>query len=51
MFDAVGRYLGRVEVPFRLGFFPLPVFRNGKLYVVTRDELEVPYIVVARIEK
>jgi len=27
------------------------VFRDGYIYAVTEDELEVPYIVRARIEK
>lgn len=50
VFDPIGRYLGRVDLPFELGLYPLPVFRAGKLYAVTRDELEVPYVVVALIE-
>lgn len=51
IFDPEGRYLGVVEVPFRLEIDPAPVFRNGVLYGVTRDELEVPYVVVARVVK
>jgi hypothetical protein len=34
-----------------LSMNPPPVFRDGFLYAVTEDELEVPYIVRARIEK
>ena len=41
MFDAEGRYLGRLELPFKLRSYPTPIFRNGKLYATTTDELEV----------
>jgi sugar lactone lactonase YvrE len=51
VFDPEGRYLGQVELAFPLATFPRPVFRDGFLYAVTEDELEVPYIVRARIEK
>ena len=42
VFDAEGRYLGRLELPFTLRSYPTPIFRNGKLYATTTDELEVP---------
>jgi hypothetical protein len=51
IFDADGRYLGVVRLPFALGSFPVPIVRDGMLYGVTRDELEVPYIVSARVVK
>jgi hypothetical protein len=51
IFDPVGRYLGVVELPFQLERFPIPIFRNGVFYGITRDELDVPYVVMARIEK
>jgi sugar lactone lactonase YvrE len=51
VFDPEGRYLGQVELAFPRATFPRPVFRDGFLYAVTEDELEVPYIVRARIEK
>jgi len=49
VFDPDGRYLGAVRLPFRL--WSAPVFRGGALYAVTTDELEVPYVVRARIVK
>ena len=51
IFDPEGRYLGRIQLPFQLSTNPPPVFRDGYVYAVTEDELEVPYIVRARIEK
>jgi sugar lactone lactonase YvrE len=51
VFDPEGRYLGRIDLPFRLSMNPPPVFRGAVLYAVTEDELEVPYVVRARIEK
>ena len=50
VFDPEGRYLGRIDVPFRLTR-PYPVIRNGVMYAVVEDEMEVPYVVRARIEK
>src|SRR5690606_18346956 len=49
VFDPDGRFLGTVRLPFTL--FSTPVFRHGALYAVTTDELEVPYVVRARIVK
>lgn len=49
VFDPDGRYLGAVRLPFTL--LSVPIFRNGALYAVTTDELEVPYVVRARIVK
>jgi hypothetical protein len=51
IFDPEGRYLGVVEFPFQLRRRPAPVFRDGMLYGVVEDELEVPYIAVARVVK
>lgn len=51
IFDPEGRYLGPVELPFRLRPSPIPVFRDGRLYAITEDELEVQYLVVARVER
>ena len=47
VFDAEGRYLGRLELPFQLRSYPTPIFRDGKLYATTIDEFEVPYLVRA----
>lgn len=49
VFDPDGRYLGPVHVPFVLRGLPAPIVRDGFLYGVTFDELDVPYIVKARI--
>lgn len=51
VFDADGRYLGDVRLPFPLSLGPVPILRNGVLYGVTRDELEVPYMVRAKVVK
>jgi hypothetical protein len=50
VFDSEGRYLGRVELPFVMERYPTPLFRNGRIYAVTRDDLDVPYVVSAMIE-
>ena len=49
LFDREGRFLGEVLLPFPLQASPPPVFLGDFMYALTRDELEVPYIVKARI--
>jgi hypothetical protein len=49
VFDASGRYLSRVRADFAVARFPPPIFRGDFVYAVTEDELEVPYVVRARI--
>jgi hypothetical protein len=51
VFDPIGRYLGRVRLPFALSRRPYPLIRGSTLVGVTEDELEVPFVVRARIEK
>jgi len=51
VFDPEGRYLGQVDAPFPINFYPPPIIRGDRIYAVTRDELEVPFIVEARIRK
>lgn len=51
VFDPDGRYLGRVAVPFALAQYPPPVIRHGLIYGVAHDDLEVPYVVRARVER
>jgi len=51
VFDPSGRYLGRVRLPFQLTPLPLPVFRGGMVYGVTRDSLGVNHVVVGRVTK
>lgn len=49
VFDTTGRYLGAVAVPFQLRRYPSPIVREGFLYGVIRDELDVEYVVRARV--
>jgi hypothetical protein len=51
VFDPEGRYLGEVLLPFPVEFFPAPIIRDGYMYAVTEDELEVPFLVRGRIEQ
>jgi hypothetical protein len=51
VFDPDGRFLGTVRSPAPLSMNPAPIFRNGMLYGVTEDALEVPYVVRLAIEK
>lgn len=48
VFDPNGRYLGRVRLPFPIGYFR-PLIVGDRIYAITHDELEVPYVVRARI--
>ncbi|MGH7699372.1 MAG: efflux RND transporter permease subunit, partial [Gemmatimonadales bacterium] len=47
LFDSEGRYLGRVRSDFPIA--GEPVFRGDRLYAVTRDEDDIPYVVRVRI--
>lgn len=49
VFGADGRFLGTIELPFRLADYPDPVVRGDYMIAVVEDELEVPYVVRARI--
>lgn len=49
VFDSDGRYLGMVELPFRLADYPDPIVRGDYMIAIVEDELEVPYVVQARI--
>jgi hypothetical protein len=51
VFDPDGRYLGQVTSPFPIAFYPPPIIRDGRIYAVTRDELEVPFVVSAEVGK
>jgi hypothetical protein len=53
VFDDVGRYLGRLEIPgiSRDVYLPSPIIRNGRLHIVARDELDVQHVYVFAIEK
>lgn len=47
--DEEGRYLGRLDLPFKLNSYPRPIFRHGMIYGITLDEFEVPFVVRARV--
>jgi hypothetical protein len=49
IFDPIGRYLGELTAPHVVDGFVLPIFRRGTIYYLTKDELDVPYVVVADI--
>jgi hypothetical protein len=49
VFDPKGRYLGRVHAGFQFDPGFLPIIRGSMLYTVRRDEMDVEYIVRARI--
>ncbi|MEX2531851.1 MAG: hypothetical protein WD960_13870, partial [Gemmatimonadota bacterium] len=49
VYNAMGQYMGLVTMPFALGMYPSPIVRAGRLYGVTRDDLGVEYVVVARV--
>ncbi len=51
IFDGEGRYLGPVHLPFSLSASPTPILRNGVLWGISRDELDVISIVRARVLK
>jgi hypothetical protein len=49
VFDADGRYLGRVLPPASLRVEPEPLARGDTVWAVVRDELDVPSIVRFRM--
>ena len=49
VFNPTGQYMGTIVAPFRLQPSPIPFVREGSLYGVVLDELDVPYVVRARI--
>ncbi|MFQ5705214.1 MAG: 6-bladed beta-propeller [Gemmatimonadales bacterium] len=51
IFDPDGRYLGRLNMPFDWSGSPYPIFQGSTMYAVTTDDLGVPFVVRARIEK
>lgn len=51
VFDPTGRYLGAVRTSMTPRMLrPQPVVRDGRLYYVATDALDVPYVVRERIE-
>ncbi|HST61029.1 MAG TPA: hypothetical protein VLK84_20160 [Longimicrobium sp.] len=51
VFDAEGRYQGRVRLPGGMDAFPTPVIRGDAIYGVARDSLDVQHVVRARIRR
>ncbi len=48
--DADGAFLRRITLPVVLRSSPQPIVRGNLLYGVEFDELDVPYVVVLRID-
>ncbi|MGH7554892.1 MAG: hypothetical protein ACREMQ_17975, partial [Longimicrobiales bacterium] len=51
IFDEEGRLLGRIATGVKRDFTIKPRVRNGKVYLVATDELDVPHVYVFRIER
>lgn len=49
VFDPAGRYLGQVSFG-DLALASLPLVRGDRAYVVTTDDMGIPYVVIGRIE-
>jgi hypothetical protein len=49
VFDADGRYLGRMRTDIGLSNRPPPIFRNGRVYAVASGELGVPIVIRGEI--
>ena len=50
VFSEGGVFLGRVELPAVLELRPEPICRGGRLVGITKDELDVPYVVALSLE-
>lgn len=51
VFNPDGQFLGTIVAPFRLQTSPSPIVRDDLLYGIVRDEMDVQYVVRARIAK
>jgi hypothetical protein len=51
VFDPDGRHLGALVSPLPLESRPPPLFLGEHVYGVTRDELDVPYVVRLRLDR
>jgi hypothetical protein len=51
VFDTTGTFLGRVEAPGRLLSHPSAVVRGDRMAALTRDDDDVPIVVVMRLRK
>jgi len=49
VFEADGRYLGRLDAPMEMSRYPRPVLDGGSVWAVTRDELDVQRVVRYRV--
>ncbi len=49
LFNPTGQFLGTLTAPFRLLTSPTPIVRDGTLYGVIRDSLDVQYVVRASL--
>jgi hypothetical protein len=50
VFDPDGRYLGRLTADAAIAPSPRPRVRDGRLYAVVRDDLDIQYVARFRIE-
>jgi len=51
VFDPDGRFLGTLTFPFAIRRNPAPIIQGNTMWAITQDDLEVPYVVRARIAK
>lgn len=51
IFDERGAFLGRLSTGIRRSPYVKPRFRNGRVYLVGVDELDVPFLHVYRIDR
>jgi hypothetical protein len=49
IFDPEGRYLGRITLPVAIQHSP--VFRGAALYAISKDSMDVPFVVRGRVER
>ncbi len=51
VYNADGVQQMEVALPVQLSASPQPLFRHGYIYAVERDEFDVPYLVILRIDR
>lgn len=51
VFDPAGRYLGRLTLPVAIEMTPEPVVTEDRIVALHRDDLDLPFVVVMRLER
>ncbi len=51
VYDEDGVQQMEIALPVRLSASPQPLFRHGYIYGIERDEFDVPYLVVLRVDR